>query len=100
MAFRVGVTASTLGAGIQAGVGVGKYSNIRGGFNAFDYSTTLTKDGIDYSGTLKLRSAERSLRPVLSPYGRDSISAPALLIYDDNKRQRDRERPEGANRSR
>lgn len=82
--FGIGLTASTLGAGVQAGVGMGKYSNIRGGFNAFNFSTTLTKDGVNYAGTLKLRSAEILYDQYFPHLGGFHVS-PGTLIYNDNK---------------
>src|SRR5579864_1056742 len=56
--FGMGVKLSTLGAGIEAATAVTRRSNIRGGFNAFSYGTDFTKDGVNYSGDLRLRSAE------------------------------------------
>ena len=81
--FGVGLTASTLGAGVQAAVSVSKYSNIRGGFNAFNYTDNFTKDGVNYSGTLKLRSAQVTYDQYFPRLGGFHVS-PGALIYDDN----------------
>ncbi len=82
--FGIGVTASTLGAGIQAAASVTKYSNIRGGFNAFNYTDSFTKDGINYSGTLKLRSGQVTWDQYFPHLGGFHIS-PGALIYNGNQ---------------
>jgi hypothetical protein len=81
--FGVGLTAGSLGAGIQGAVSVTKYSNIRGGFNDFSYSDSFTKDGINYNGTLKLRSAQVTYDQYFKHLGGFHIS-PGALIYDAN----------------
>jgi hypothetical protein len=81
--FGVGLTAGSLGAGLQGAVSVMKLSNIRGGFNAFSYSDTFTKDGIGYNGTLKLRSAQVTWDQYFPHMGGFHIS-PGALIYNGN----------------
>ena len=81
--FGIGLSASTLGAGIQGAVSVTGISNIRAGFNAFDYSDSFTKDGIHYDGTLKLRSLQVTWDQYFHGLGGFHIS-PGVLIYDDN----------------
>jgi len=81
--YGVGLTAGTLGAGIQGAVSVTKLSNVRVGFNAFSYSDTFNKDGITYSGTLKLRSAQVTWDQYIPHLGGFHIS-PGALIYDGN----------------
>lgn len=81
--FGAGVTAGTLGAGIQGAMSVTPYSNIRGGFNDFSYSDSLNKDGINYGGTLKLRSAQVTYDQYFKHMGGFHIS-PGALIYDAN----------------
>ena len=81
--FGVGVTAGTLGVGIQGAVSVTKLSNIRGGFNAFSYSDTFNKDGVTYNGTLKLRSAQVTWDQSLPHMGGFHIS-PGALLYNGN----------------
>jgi hypothetical protein len=56
--FGVGVTAGTLGAGIEAATAVTKKSNVRFGYNYFSYSGNTSKDNIAYDGKLRLESAE------------------------------------------
>jgi hypothetical protein len=82
-AFGVGLTAGSLGAGIQGAVSVTKYSNVRGGFNDFSYSDTFSKDGVSYNGTLKLRSAQVTYDQYFPHLGGFHIS-PGALIYDGN----------------
>jgi hypothetical protein len=52
----MGLSASTLGVGIQGAVRVTRRSNVRVGFNALNYTDNFTKDGATYAGKLRLRS--------------------------------------------
>src|ERR1035438_796535 len=80
--FGLAVGVSTLGASIQAETAVTRRSNVRFGFNDFSYSDTVNKDGIAYTGTLNLRSAEILYdQYVAGPF---RIS-PGVMIYDGNK---------------
>lgn len=81
--YGVGLTAGSLGAGIQGAVSVTRYSNVRGGFNDFSYSDTFTKDGITYNGTLKLRSAQLTYDQYFPHMSGFHIS-PGALIYNGN----------------
>lgn len=57
--FAVGLRVSALlGVGIEPAVEVTRKSNIRLGFNFFNYSITETKDGIGYNAALHLRSGD------------------------------------------
>lgn len=56
--FGVAAGASTLGAEIQAATALSENSNVRVGFNYFNYSRDFRDDGISFNGTLGLRSAE------------------------------------------
>jgi len=78
----VGVNVSTLGVGIQGAVSVTSHSNIRAGLNAFNFDHSFAKDGIDYNGQLKLRSAQITYDQFL--IGSFHIS-PGVLIYDGNR---------------
>jgi hypothetical protein len=80
--FGIGVSASTLGIGIQAATAVTHKSNIRAGFNIFDYNDSFSKDGVNYNGTLNLRSAQVTYDQYI--VGGFHIS-PGVLIYDGNK---------------
>ena len=83
--FGVGVTASSLGLGIQGAVSVTGNSNIRAGFNAFDYSDNFSKDGISYGGTLKLRSAQVTYDQFFGGHFGSFHISPGVLVYDGNK---------------
>ena len=78
----IGVKFSTLGAGIEAATAVTRKSNVRGGFNAFTYGTDLTKDGISYSGELRLRSVDVLYDQYL--VGPLHVS-PGVLLYNGNR---------------
>lgn len=54
----IGLSASTLGAGIQGVAGVTRKSHVRVGFNALNYSENFYKDGANYAGKLHLRSVQ------------------------------------------
>jgi hypothetical protein len=82
--FGVGVSASSLGAGIQGAVSVTGSSNIRAGFNIFDYSHNFSKDGINYGATLKLRSAQVTYDQFFRGHFASFHVSPGLLIYDGN----------------
>ena len=43
-----GAKFSTLGIGFEAAAAVTDRSNVRGGFNFFNYERSFSKDGIDY----------------------------------------------------
>jgi hypothetical protein len=79
--FGIGVKASTLGLGVEAGTAVTSKSNVRVGFNDFRYSRDVTKDGIHYSGTLGLKSIEVLYDQYL--IGGFHVS-PGLLVYNGN----------------
>ena len=78
----VGVKMSSLGAGIEAATAVTRRSNVRVGFNIFNYGTDFTKDGIHYGGDLSLRS----LQVLYDQYliGPLHVS-PGLLLYNGNQ---------------
>lgn len=79
----VGVNVSTLGMGIQGAVGVTRLSNVRVGFNAFNYSKSLTNDGIGYDGSLRLRSFQATWDQYFPHLGGLHIS-PGFLLYNGN----------------
>jgi hypothetical protein len=55
---------------------------VRAGFNLFNYSHTFTKDGVNYKGTLNLRSAQATYD--FFPIGPFHIS-PGVLFYNGNQ---------------
>jgi hypothetical protein len=78
----IGVKAGTLGIGFNVGTALGSRINLRGGANFFEYQDSLTEDGINYKGTLQLRSVEAKLDVFL--VGGFRVT-PGFLLYDDNK---------------
>lgn len=78
----VGVKVSLLGIGGEAAVALTRRINVRGGFNFFNYSDNLNKDGIGYGAKLAFRSAEAHLD--LFPFGGGFHLSPGLLFYNDN----------------
>lgn len=81
IAVGVGVKISTLGIGGEVAVPLSKRSNVRAGFNLFNYSHTFTKDGVNYKGTLNLRSVQATYD--FFPIGPFHIS-PGVLFYNGN----------------
>ena len=79
----VGVNVSILlGIGIQGAVELTPKTNVRGGFNFFDYSMTETSSGFSVDGHLHLRSAEAlyDWYPL-----RGFHLSPGALVYNGNK---------------
>jgi len=88
----IGLRVSTLGVGIEAATAVTRRSNVRVGFNAFDYSTGLNKDGIHYNGQFNLRSVGVFYDQYL--IGGFHVS-PGVLVYDGNRGTADATAPVG-----
>lgn len=82
IAIGVGIKVSTLGIGGEAALPLGHRSNVRAGFNLFNYSHTFDKDGVTYKGTLNLRSAQATYD--FFPIGGFHVS-PGVLFYNGNK---------------
>jgi hypothetical protein len=82
IAIGVGVKVSTLGIGGEAALPLGHRSNVRVGFNFFNYSHTFDKDGVTYKGTLNLRSVQATYDFFL--VGPLHIS-PGVLLYNGNQ---------------
>ncbi len=59
--FALGLKASTLGLGADAGLRLARRFNVRVGFNAFNYSRNLSSDGIAYNSSFRLRSVQALL---------------------------------------
>jgi hypothetical protein len=79
----MGIKLSSLGAGIEAATAVTRRTNLRGGFNAFNYSRGFNKDGITYSPQLSFRSGEAHFD--VFPFGGGFHLSPSLLVYNGNK---------------
>jgi hypothetical protein len=80
--FAVGVSASSLGIGVQAATSVTHNSNVRFGVNGFDYSYPFTKDGVKYDAKLSLRSAQVTFDQYI---GSVFHISPGMLLYNGNK---------------
>ena len=81
--FEVGVKFSLLGAGIDAAVPVTPRSNVRVGFNAFNYSRNDNQDGIFYSGEITFRSLQATYD--WFPLRGTFHLSPGLLVYNGNR---------------
>jgi hypothetical protein len=81
--FAVGVKASPLGIGGEFGVSMTRLLDFRAGFNAFNFSHTFKNNGIDYNGTLQLRSADALLD--IKPLGDWFHISPGVLFYNGNQ---------------
>jgi hypothetical protein len=77
----IGVKIGSLGIGFNVGTALGSRVNIRGGANFFEYKDSLTEDGVNYNGTLHLRSVEAKLDLFL--VGGFRVT-PGFLLYNDN----------------
>jgi len=80
--FGAGVKASTLGIGIEGATAVTKRSNVRFGFNFFDYDETKRKDGVSYTAAANFRSLELKYDQYL--FSGFHVS-PGILLYNGNK---------------
>jgi hypothetical protein len=78
----LGVKVSTLGIGGEVAVSVTPRSNVRVGFNAFNYNHTFNKDNVTYKGSLDLRSVQATWD--VFPWGGFHLS-PGVLLYNGNK---------------
>jgi hypothetical protein len=77
-----GVKVSTLGVGIEVATPLAGKLNLRGGFNMFRFSHSITDNGIHYDGQLHFQSAEAHLD--FYPFGGFHIS-PGILFYNGNQ---------------
>ena len=77
-----GAKFSTLGIGFEAAVAVSERSNVRGGFNFFNYDRSFSRDGIDYLADLRFRSIEAHYDWF---FGRGVHASPGLLVYNGNR---------------
>jgi hypothetical protein len=55
-ALDVSFSISTLGFGVQAARPLPHRSDVRGGFNFYNYNTSITEDGADYTTDVRLQS--------------------------------------------
>jgi hypothetical protein len=86
MAFStvaVGVQVGILGIGFEAATPLSNHLNLRAGGNFFDYSDTLTSDGISYDANLHFRSSEASVD--YFPWAKSFHISPGALLYNGNE---------------
>lgn len=95
--FGVGLTASTLGPGVQGAVSLWPNANIRGGFNIFQYNDSFSKDGIDYTGNVKLRSAQLTYDQFFGQRFAAFHISPGVLFYNGNGLNANAAVPAGGN---
>ena len=81
--FEMGLKFSTLGAGIDVAVPLIYHSNLRIGFNAFNYGPDERLDGILYSGQIGFRSVQATYD--WFPFGGAFHLSPGLLVYNGNQ---------------
>jgi hypothetical protein len=80
--FALGLKASTLGAGVDAGLRLARRFNVRVGFNAFDYHRNLSNDGISYDSAFRLRSVQALVD--WFPFRKSFHLSGGLLLYNGN----------------
>jgi hypothetical protein len=78
----VGVKVSTLGIGGEVAVPVTRITNVRFGFNAFNYNHSFDSNGITYNGQLGLRSFQTQFD--VFPFGGGFHLSPGVMLYDGN----------------
>jgi len=74
---------SSLGLGVESGVSLTRFLDVRGGFDAFSYSPTFTNNGIRYDGTLRFRSAQALVD--IKPFSDWFHISPGMMIYNGNQ---------------
>lgn len=79
----IGITFSTLGAGIEIAAPLTTRSNLRTAFNMFRYSRPFDTNGITYSGELDLRSAQ--LMYDWFPFANAFHLSPGIVVYNGNR---------------
>ncbi len=72
-----------LGIGVEAGTAITKKSNVRAGFNFFNYDFNQSKDNTNYAFNLHLRSVQATYD--YFPFGGGFHLSPGVLIYNGNK---------------
>lgn len=78
----LGFNISSLGIGVQGAYRLGESTDVRLGFNDFNYGHSLNRDGINYAGRLDLRSARAAFDWYV--WGPLHIS-PGVMLYNDNR---------------
>lgn len=76
----VGFKVSSLGIGGDVAFPISRRTNLRAGFNAFSYSGDFDKDGVVYTGDLKLVSVQGYWD--FFPFGGAFHVSPGLMLYN------------------
>lgn len=90
----IAVKMSSLGAGIEAATPLSHRSNLRVGFNMFNYDRGFDEDGIAYAGHLRFRSGEAHYD--WFPFHGSFHLSPGVLVYNGNQITADASVPGGS----
>ena len=82
-AIGAAIKVSSLGPGTEVAVRVARHFNVRAGANVFSYDDHFRQDGVNYSGTLKFRSAEGHLD--WFPWAGAFHVSPGVIFYNGNE---------------
>jgi hypothetical protein len=78
--IAVGVTAGTLGVGLEVATPLSRRTNLRVDSHFFNYAQTLSQDGVSYSGTLRLRDFRASYD--FYPFGGSFRLSGGVAVYN------------------
>ena len=81
--FGVVLKVSSLGAGVDAGMSINRFLNVRGGFNGLNLSHGFTASGVRYDAQLQYRSAEALVD--FTPLGDWFHISPGAILYNGNQ---------------
>jgi hypothetical protein len=79
----IAIKASLLGAGVEAATPLTSRSNLRAGFNIFNYDRGFNKDGVAYAAQLRFRSVEAHYD--WFPFAGSFHLSPGVLVYNGNQ---------------
>jgi hypothetical protein len=78
----IGVKGSFLGGGVEVAARVTHHTNVRAGFNMFNYSREFHKDSINYGGQLQFKTVEAHYD--IFPFAGKFHVSPGVLAYIGN----------------
>jgi hypothetical protein len=78
--IALGVTAGSLGVGVEVATPISRRTNLRVDGHFFNYSQSLTQDGIGYNGNLRLRDARASCD--VYPFGGSFRLSGGVAMYN------------------
>jgi hypothetical protein len=82
-AIGVGANFSSVGVGFEAATPLGWHTDLRAGFNVLGFGETFSSNGMNYSGTLSLRSFETLVD--WFPFRNGFHISPGAMIYNGNQ---------------